>query len=187
MKWLISKEEFQPGRRFENFDEDDFKPPNAEGIVGLKQSNPLIDESFVIYEDDNRLSQAIMDPNKFHEWKTYPLGKKFKAKQKINYECFCGGYLDYYNRSFSSEGKDKTGKVIDRLLYLKWIDGDKKKGIIKAVTLIISNPPDGEGYRKSIQDFIKKNTNISLTADPPPADTQDDPDPPPGPPPPPDA
>ena len=183
MKWLISKEEFQPGRRFEDFDEHDFNPPNKEGVVTLKNPNSIINESFVIYEDD-KLNEVINDVTKFHPWgEPYTLGKKFKNKQKINYECFCGGYLDYYNKRLSSEGKDKTGKVIDRLLYLKWIDRDKKAGIPKQVQLIISNPPEGDSYGKSIQDFIKDNLN----AVPPPANALIDPDPPPGPPPPPDA
>ncbi|HKH59653.1 MAG TPA: hypothetical protein VKA49_02420 [Flavitalea sp.] len=183
MKWLISKKEFAPGKRFKDFNKDDFKDADADGIVILKERNHLIDESFVIYDDDDRLNDAITDESKFHKWKTYTLKEKFKDRQKINYECFCGGYLAFYNRTLSSEGKDLTGKVIDRLLYLQWIEKDKET----TINLFISNPPEGEGYRKSIQDFIKKNTNISLTADPPPADTQEDPDPPPGPPPPPDA
>ena len=185
MKWLISKKEFAPGKRFKDFNKDDFDDPDPEtGIVILTKRNHLIDESFVIYDDDDRLNDALK--SKFHQWKTYTLQEKFKDRQKINYECFCGGYLAFYNRKLSSEGKDLTGNVIHRLLYLQWIEKDKET----TINLFISNPPDGEGYRKSIQDFIKDNFNMvkdNFNTVPPTADTLDDPDPPPGPPPPPDA
>ena len=180
MKWLISKEEFQSGRRFKDFNKDDFNPPNKEGVVTLKKPDEkdpknLIRKSFVIYEED-KLSKVIMDQTKFHLWgEPYTLGEKFKDKQKINYECFCGGYLDFYNRTLSSEG-------VNRLLYLKWIDEDKNKGIPASVQLIISNPPEGKNYSRSVEDFTKL-----YTSNPPAATAQIDPDPPPGPPPPPDA
>lgn len=147
VKWLISKGEFQAGRRFEEYDENDFTAPDEKGIVKLKpeKDDPLISDSFVIYEED-RLNDAINDKNQFHEWANYTLKKRFKQKQKINYECFCGGYLSFYNNILSDEGQP-------RLLYLKWTKKDQTKGQQESVQIMISNPPPGKGYEESVKHF----------------------------------
>ena len=173
VKWLISKAEFQAGRRFEDFDENDFTEPDEKGIVKLKpeKDDPLISDSFVIYEED-RLNDAINDKNQFHEWASYTLEKRFKEKQKRNYECFCGGYLSFYNGILSNEGQP-------RLLYLKWTKRDKKHGIKESVQIMISNPPPGKSFEESVKHF-----KVSYS---PPANKVRDPEEPRRPPPPPDA
>ena len=51
MKWLISAEKFQKGKRFEHHFGKGFEPPDKEGRVRLKKPVRLIDKSFIIYED----------------------------------------------------------------------------------------------------------------------------------------
>ena len=173
MKWLISGEEFKPGKRFGHHG-NDFEKEDPEGVVKLKKRVPVIDESFIIYKENEKLEVALK--NKFHRWIKYDLDDHFNAKRQLNYEIFCGGYLRFYENNFSIEKEE-------RKLYLKWSHD--------SVEIFISNPVDGIGYKQSVLDFKSKpyefvnyEKNESI---PPPADSEVDPPPPPAPPPPPDA
>ena len=170
MKWLISAEEFNPGKRLEHHRGKGFSDPDPEGVVTLKNRVDLIDESFIIYKDNAKLDVALN--GKFHTWVEYKLDDHFNAKRQLNYEIFCGGYLRFYENVFSIEKEE-------RKLYLKWSH--------HSVEIFISNPLDGIGYKQSVLDFKSKPYEFIDYGIPSPSDSDSDPPPPPEPPPPPDA
>lgn len=185
MKWLLLQDEFAQSRRFPHHNEKGFEDVDqARGIVRLKKRKRLIDDSFIIYKTKGHLDAALLNKDEFHLWVRYPLptnediklGKKVLERQKINYECFCGGYLKFYERTISFGNDIRT-------LYLEWTDD--------YVNIHISTPPVGQGYKFYVTEFIKKGYSFIDYGDgenfTPPSNSDVDPPPPPQPPPPPDA